>query len=78
MCDINPEYKNYVRYENGVKVLYLRVLRAIYGCIESALQWYVLYKTTLEKEGFKLNPYNLCIANKDINEKAVYYMLVCR
>ena len=69
MCDINPEYEQYVRFENGVKVLYLRVLRAIYGCIESALQWYVLYKTTLEKEGFELNPYDLCIANKVINNK---------
>ena len=39
MCDINGEYRQYVRYEQGKKVLYLKVLRAIYGCIESALQW---------------------------------------
>ena len=58
MCDINPKYPQNVRYENGTKVLYLLFLRAIYGCIELALQWYVLYKTTLEKEGFVLNPYD--------------------
>ena len=39
MCDINGEYRQYVRYEQGKNVLYLKVLRAIYGCIESALQW---------------------------------------
>ena len=34
MCDINPEYCRHMRFENGTKVLYLLVLRAIYGCIE--------------------------------------------
>ena len=69
MCDINPEYCQHVRFQNGTKVLYLLVLREICGCIESALQWYVLYKTTLEKEGFVLNPYDLCIANKMVKGK---------
>ena len=67
MCDVNPEYKKYIRYERGVKVLYLRVLRAIYGCLESALLWYNLYSTTLVDMGFELNPYDLCVANKTIN-----------
>ena len=42
MCNINPEYKSHVRYEGKTKVLYLKVLRAIYGCLESALLWYNL------------------------------------
>ena len=37
MCDINKEYRKYVRYEKGQKLLYLRVLRAIYGYIELEL-----------------------------------------
>jgi len=44
-------------------------LRAIYECIESALQWYILFKTTLEKEGFKINNYDRCVTNKMINRK---------
>ena len=40
MCKVNPEYKKYVVYENNVKTLYARVLRALYGCLESALLWY--------------------------------------
>ena len=39
MCEANPDYKPYVQYDNGKKVLYFKVLRAIYGCIESALLW---------------------------------------
>ena len=69
MCDVNEEYKKYVIYENGKKVLYVRILRAIYGCIESALLWYQLYAKTLKQMGFKLNPYDKCVANKMINGK---------
>ena len=69
MVEINPEYGKYVRFENGRNVLYLRIIRAIYGCIELALQWYILYKMTLEKEGFMIIPYDFCVANKTINGK---------
>ena len=43
MCDVNPECKPYVRYDNGKKVLYVRILKAIYSMIESALLWYTLF-----------------------------------
>ena len=36
MCDVNPEHKNNVRVENRVKVLYLQLLRYLYGCMDSA------------------------------------------
>ena len=29
--------------------------------------WYTLYTEVLHKEGFKINPYDRCIANKIIN-----------
>ena len=67
MCQVNPEHKKNVIYENGKKVLYVRVVRAIYGCIESALLWYNLYVSTLKEMGFELNPYDKCVANKEIN-----------
>ena len=71
MCDVNPEYKNCVLYEKGRKVLYLHVLRSIYGCIEAALLWYNYYRGMLEELGFEINPYDKCIANKMINENSV-------
>ena len=69
MCKVNPDHTRNVIYENGKKVLYLEVLQAIYGCIESALRWYELYSETLSKEGFVINPYDKCVANKIINGK---------
>ena len=63
MCDVNPEYRKYIREENGRTVLYLKVIRAIYGCIEAALQWYKMFTTKLKKEGFELNPYDKCVAS---------------
>ena len=37
LCEVNPEYKRYVFEKNRQQVLYVRVVRAIYGCIYSAL-----------------------------------------
>ena len=67
MCDINPDHKPNVVYEKGKKVLYLEILQAIYGCLESSLRWYELYSETLENEGFTINPYDKCVANKEID-----------
>ena len=68
MCQVNPDLEQHIRYKNGKKVLYLRLLKALYGCIESALLWYLLYTETLVKLGFKLNPYDKCVANQLINK----------
>ena len=69
MCQVNPSYEKYVVMENGVNVLYFQLLKALYGCLRSALLWYNLYVSILEKMGFKLNPYDHCVANKIINGK---------
>ena len=47
MCDVNPEYKEDVLFEDGKPVLYLQRLKALYGMIESALLWYSLYTEVL-------------------------------
>jgi hypothetical protein len=69
MCEVNPEYIPFVVEEKGEKILYLKVLQAIYGCIESALLWYNLFANTLQEMGFEINPYDRCVANKMINGK---------
>ena len=67
MCRVNPEHSKNIVFEKGKKVLYVKVVRAIYGCIESAMLWYNLYVTTLKDMGFTLNPYDRCVANKLVN-----------
>ena len=69
MVDVNPEFKEDVRFENGKKVLYVQILKALYGMIESALLWYELYSTVLKEEGFEINKIDKCIAQKYIDSK---------
>ena len=81
MCDVNPEYKQHIRTIKEKKVLYLQVVRALYGSIESALLWYNLFSTTLSNFGFKINTYNRCVANKIENGKQltiVWYVDDCK
>ena len=69
LCKVDKKYKPFVCIVNGRKVLFVKVLRAIYRCIKSALLWYKLFSTTLENMGFKINPYDRCVANKIVNGK---------
>ena len=74
MCKVNREYKKHIVYEvnkrgKRVKCLYVMVLRALYGCLESAFLWYQLYSDTLKELGFEINPYDQCVVNKVINGK---------
>ena len=73
MCEVNKEYEKHVVYEinkrgKKIKCLYVKVLRALYGCLESAFLWYELYSNTLKELGFVINPYDRCVANKIIVE----------
>ncbi|KAI2510045.1 Reverse transcriptase (RNA-dependent DNA polymerase) [Fragilaria crotonensis] len=69
LCEMNPEHIKNVAIENGVKVLYVRLIKAIYGCVKSALLWYDLFYGELKEMGFVLNPYDSCIANCEIKGK---------
>ena len=41
--DINPKYKQHVRFKYSRKIFYLRIIKAINGLFESSLLWYELY-----------------------------------
>ena len=59
------KYKPYVHVaRNGKKILYVRLLKALYGCIQSAMLWWRLLTGTLQEDGFVVNPYDTCVANK--------------
>ena len=50
-------------------VIYLRLIKALYGCMKSVLLRYDQYSKTLNSHGFKVNPYGRFIANSTINGK---------
>ena len=62
MCEINQEQLNNVVYEGGIKVMYLQLLQAIYGCIELIFLWYELFTNKLVSYVFNINPCNKRVA----------------
>jgi hypothetical protein len=70
LCEMNGDYERFVTTErNGQEVLYVRLLKALYGCVKSALLWYDLFTNSLKEMGFTLNPYDPCVANCMIDGK---------
>jgi hypothetical protein len=67
LVNINPElYGPAIVLENCKKVLYVEVLKAMYGMLEAALLWYKTFRKDLKDIGFVFNPYNPCAANKKV------------
>ena len=71
LVSLNPElFQPYVTTEKkGKKVMYVLVLKAIYGMLEASLLWYRKFRTDLEGQGFVFNPYDPCVANRIVNKK---------
>ncbi|KAI2499682.1 Reverse transcriptase (RNA-dependent DNA polymerase) [Fragilaria crotonensis] len=69
LCKLNPKYKEFIVMEGGTPVIYVRLIKAIYGCVKSALLWYETFSGTLQQMGFVLNPYDKCVANCEIQGK---------
>jgi hypothetical protein len=64
MVKTAPEiYRKYVYIGPDNKpVLYVNLLKSLYGCLRSALLFYQKLLGDLEKNGFTLNPYDPCVA----------------
>eukprot|EP00957_Ditylum_brightwellii_P197743 15065216-Ditylum_brightwellii.AAC.1 len=62
-------YRKYIRTENGRSVLYVELKKALYGTLQAAYLFWKNLTATLEEWGFTINPYDWCVANKEINGK---------
>jgi hypothetical protein len=70
LVEMQPEiYKDYVIFEGNVKVLYVQVLKAIYGMLQSSLLFYKKLCGDIQEIGFEINPYDICVANRIIEGK---------
>ena len=67
LSEINPVYRDYTVTEGNQKVLYVHITLAIYGMLVSAMLFYHKLTKALLSYSFKLNPYDLCVANKMVN-----------
>ena len=57
LCDIDPKYQNFLRADKKIAV---RLKKALYGCVQSAMLWYEELTSTLEEIGLIRNPYDTC------------------
>jgi Reverse transcriptase (RNA-dependent DNA polymerase) len=70
LCDVDPSLKQYVTYENGKRVLYTKLNKALYGTLQaSRLFWERLSSFLIDMNGFERNPYDFCVVNKVVNGK---------
>jgi len=70
LVELDPlTYAPYLTEERGVPVIYVEILKAMYGMIKSPLLFYRKLRTDLEQEGFEVNPYDICVANKEVQGK---------
>jgi Reverse transcriptase (RNA-dependent DNA polymerase) len=71
LVKINPKmYRKYlIINKKGKPVLYVELLKALYGTLKAALLFWKKLVATLREWGFETNPYDWCVANKMINGK---------
>jgi hypothetical protein len=70
LVKLDPQlYRKYIRDENGKSVLYVELLKALYGTLKAALLFWKLLSSKLVSWGFEINPYDWCVANKIIDGK---------
>jgi hypothetical protein len=63
-------YRKYITMDaKNQPILYVKLQKALYGCLRSALLFYLKFVGDIESQGFTLNPYDPCVVNKVINGK---------
>ena len=71
MVQVAPNlYRKYITVNRkGTAILYVKMQKALYGFLRSALLFYNKLLADLEGDGFVLNPYDSCVANKVVDGK---------
>jgi hypothetical protein len=62
-------YDDYVLIKGKHKMLYVRMLKALYGMLISSILYYKKFLKDIDLVGFEVNPYNICVANRNVNGK---------
>jgi hypothetical protein len=70
LVNMSPEvYGPYVVMDKHKKVIYVQVLRGLYGMLISGIIWYTKLRNDLEGNKYIFNPYDPCVANKIVRHK---------
>lgn len=66
LANIDPSYKKYMNSNGRIVV---KLLKALYGCVESALLWYEHLSKTLLDMGFVKNRLDECVFNLGVGDE---------
>ena len=70
LSKVDPSlYEEHATIENGKKVLYVKLKKALYGTVQASLLFWKNLTETLVSWGFEINPYDWCVANKMVDGK---------
>jgi hypothetical protein len=71
MVKMNPgKYGPHLTKEKGQSVLYVKLLKALYGTLQAALLfWESLSSYLIDELGYEPNPYDPCVVNKIVDGK---------
>ena len=72
LCELDSTNRRFLRRDKRIAV---RLKKALYGCIQSAVLWYKELASTLDGMGFQRNPYDVCSFQR-VNEGATDRVLV--
>ena len=67
---IDPQlYRPHIIVEKGKPVLYAELSKVLCGMLQAALKFWEQITNDLTGQGYTVNPYDWCVANKTINGK---------
>ena len=67
LVEISPKtYNKFGKYINGKLVIYVLLKNALYDTLKAALLFWKKLSSQLQEWGFKINPYDPCVASRMI------------
>ena len=61
-------YKDFITYDSKCQALmYVKTNKALCGMLKSAFQFYLNFRSDIKAYGSKVNPYDPCVDNDDLN-----------
>jgi hypothetical protein len=70
LVNIDPKlYEPFLTFEEGKPVIYVKLEKALYGTLQASLLFWRNLSGYLIEQGFVLNPYDECVANKIVSGK---------
>jgi hypothetical protein len=68
LAKVDPDlYTKFMTKEGGKDAMYVRLTKALYGTLQATMLFWKDLTRYLMEQGFVLNPYDSCVANKMID-----------